>query len=216
MKKPVYEICLDGNCFFREILVEFDFYGRDSKESISHSIESLHKNYNKKNKQSKILEVSTKGNDLGKKLSAFNLSVPNAKNVKITVESLFQGSKVFEYGGPYQELYFEPSFIAKKDIRLKNSGDIIGFKYFSRFFENEPTTYFYDWLYINSLYLNKELIKEVIKYKTFSDIEFNNNKSKNCQAKSLALFVSLYCRGILEEVIADKELLKVILYLNDK
>ena len=54
-----------------------------------------------------------------------------------------------------------------------------------------PPTFFYDWLYINALIKNENLIKQVLKYDCFSDIEFNEKKLINCQAYSVALFVSM-------------------------
>ena len=36
------------------------------------------------------------------------------EDLRASVESLYQGSKVFSNGGPYKDLYNEPSIIAKK------------------------------------------------------------------------------------------------------
>ena len=43
----------------------------------------------------------------------------------------------------------------------------------------------------------------IINYDFFTDIEFNHEKSLNCQARSAAIFVSLYQKGLLEECLAD-------------
>ena len=51
---------------------------------------------------------------------------------------------------------------------------------------------------------------ELIKYNAFTDIEFNDEKSKNCQARSVAIAVSLYKKGLLEKYLSDKELFKTI------
>jgi hypothetical protein len=107
------------------------------------------------------------------------------KNKKeFSVETAFQSSKVFENGGPYIDLLEGTSKAAKKDIRLKTSGKLTQFKFFNRNWELEPKTLFYDWLYINALSLNEGLKNEIINYTAFSDIEFNPEKSINCQAKS--------------------------------
>ena len=42
-------------------------------------------------------------------------------------------------------------------------------------------------------------------YQAFTDIEFNPKKSINCQAYSVALYVSLRQRGLLEETIKNKD-----------
>lgn len=55
----------------------------------------------------KILEFFTKSRkELGVKLSAFNLTRYSIKkNKEYSVECLFQGSKIFEKGGLYQEIF---------------------------------------------------------------------------------------------------------------
>lgn len=213
--RPVYQICLEGDIYFKEILVNFDWHGRDNIEQIHNSIRSLHENYYSLKNNTNILEVSTKSTtSLGVGLSAFNLTIHLKNNLGITVESAFQGSKVFQFGGPYQDIYFRSSKEAKQDKRIRNSGEIIGFKYFNREFENHPKTFFYDWLYINTLYLYKDIHKDIEDYTAFTDIEFNQKKSINCQAKSLALFVSLLKRNELGDVIKDENILKRILLKN--
>ena len=41
-------------------------------------------------------------------------------------------------------------------------------------------------------------------------MEFNPQKSLNCQARSVAIFVSLYKKGLLEQYLDNKELFKTI------
>lgn len=171
------------------------------------NIENLHSSivdyFNCNNNE--VLEISSKSeNALGVGLSAFNLEV-NIKNKKATIETIFQSSKVFEYGGPFQDLLFRSSIEAKKDSRLKESGKLIHFDYFGEKWSKEPKTLFYDWIYINAVYLDKEKHNNIIKYTYFTDIEFNPKKSLNCQAKSAALYVSLYRKGLLEKMIQNKD-----------
>src|SRR5712692_7739428 len=53
-----------------------------------------------------LLEVSTKSDSpLGRHLSAFNLKVRTWEFGEIPMECAFQGSKMFERGGPYTDLY---------------------------------------------------------------------------------------------------------------
>ena len=123
----------------------------------------------------------------------------------ISLECAFQGSKVFENNVQYKDLYFVESIAAKKDERLKKSGNIIGFEYEGNFWENEPKTAFYDYLYIKTLYNNyRDIINELIKYDAFSDIEFNPKKSINCQARTCAVLVSLVKLDLLEKAISSK------------
>lgn len=49
-------------------------------------------------------------------------------------------------------------------------------------------------------------------YNAFSDIEFNPKKSINCQAKALALYISLIKKGVLEEALKNKDFFLEIAY----
>lgn len=78
---------------------------------------------------------------IGKELSAFNLKTIY-EGKKISVECAFQGSKVFEKGGPYTDLYMKPSIEAKKDRRLRESGKLIKFVYKNEEYPLEPKDFF--------------------------------------------------------------------------
>ena len=145
-----------------------------------------------------VLEISTKSKDpLGKALSAFSLYLKFKNGRTLTIEQVFQGSKVFEKGGPYTEFYEMKGRQIKKDSRLKESGNLIGFNLMGMEWGLEPTTAFYDWLYIHALDQNPELSEQIIKFAGFTDIAFNPKKSLNCQARSAALYVSLYKNDLL-------------------
>jgi len=154
-----------------------------------------------------ILEISSKSLEkLGIKLSAFNLRFTmNDENLVFTVETAYQGSKVFEKGGPYKDLIGIDSRSAKKDIRLKESGNLIAFEFFGKRFPPTPPTFFYDWVYINALHQNPDLAEKIISYKAFSDIEFNPDRSVNCQAYSAALYVSLFRNGLINNALSSSE-----------
>src|SRR5690606_28824509 len=115
----------------------------------------------------------------------------------ISVESIIQSSKVFSNGGPYKDIMDMRSREAKKDERLQKSGNLIAFDYRDTRWELEPKTAFYDWIYLNALNLNDELKHQALEYDAFTDIEFNPQKSINCQAYSIALFVALTRRNLL-------------------
>lgn len=161
---------------------------------------------------SPLLEISSKSKDeLGVKLSSFNLMIETKKLKKrFSVESAFQGSKVFQFGGPYSDLLDKTSREAKKDSRLKESGKLIKFIFFGQDFPLIPRTFFYDWLYINALKQNESLAKEILNYAGFTDIEFNPKKSINCQAFSAALFVSLSYNNLLFKALESPEDFKYI------
>lgn len=151
-----------------------------------------------------LLEVSTKSDEkIGQHLSAFNLKIKTDIG-EISIESCYQGSKVFENGGPYTDIYKLDSWSAKKDERLKNSGALIGFEYFGKKWPIVPKTAFYDWLYLSALISHQEYLKRLFKYKGFTDIEFNPIKSINCQARTCALLVSLIKLGALDDALRSQ------------
>lgn len=171
------------------------------------SISSLHEAAIRLNICTKPLEISSKSeSDLGVNLSAFNLKGATKKRDQaFTVETLFQSSKVFEKGGPYRDLLDESSRAAKKDERLKDSGRLIEFDLFGEKWPLEPKTAFYDWIYINTLAKNENLAEQLGQYDAFTDIEFNPNKSINCQAYSVALFRALTMRSLISDVLGDRK-----------
>jgi hypothetical protein len=176
-----------------------------SIKQVQKSVVSLHEAAVRQLRVDNVLEISTKSLDpVGVKLSAFNLMI-NSRNRSYSVECAFQASKVFEHGGPYVDLLLATSKDAKLDPRLKSSGHLKGFKFYNLSWKLEPRTAFYDWLYINALHKHPDLASEVLKYRAFSDIVFNPEKSVNCQAHSAALYVALHERSMLQEVLKDRD-----------
>lgn len=212
-KKKYFKIDLINNKV-EEKEIEYIFSPGSAKIQKEKNIKSIKENIEKKEGfENKILEISTKSDtDLGVKLSAFNLSIKTKKNRIISVETLFQSSKKFEKGGPFLDLLDKDSKSAKKDKRLRESGELVCFMYKGEKWELEPKTLFYDWLYINILDINikeKKLnLKEIKKYQIFTDVEFNHKKSINCQARSLALYIVLHNMEQLKKSLKDKEFFK--------
>lgn len=152
-----------------------------------------------------LLEVSTKSDEkLGQRLSAFSLKIDTTIGA-ISIEAAFQGSKVFELGGPYTDIYKKSSVDAKRDGRLKQSGKLIGFNYFGQEWPLIPKTAFYDWLFLSALQPHQNYLQRLFAYKGFTDIEFNPEKSINCQARTCALLLSLLKLGLLDEVLVSQE-----------
>jgi hypothetical protein len=52
-------------------------------------------------------------------------------------------------------------------------------------------------------------------YAGFTDIEFNPRKSINCQARSIALFLALMKRNLLDEVVCGPENFRAVLLQFD-
>lgn len=152
-----------------------------------------------------LLEVSTKSDDkVGQHLSAFHLKVQSPIG-DIPLECAFQGSKVFEHGGPYTDLFEVDPRAAKRDSRLRESGRLVAFEFKGMRFPLEPRTAFYDWLYIGAIFPHREWLSRLGKFVGFTDIEFNPERSINCQARSVALFFSLRSNQLLEDAMASSQ-----------
>lgn len=197
-KRPVFVPKFDGATLVDIVDVEFEWFAGMHFTQKQKSIRSLHDAYRSQHPEAQILEISSKSEiELGTKLSAFNLMFKTKSGKSISVESIFQASKVFSNGGPYKDIMDMTSRDAKKDERLKNSGNLIAFEYRDTRWKLEPKTAFYDWIYLNALNLNDDLKQQALAYDAFTDIEFNPQKSINCQAYSIALFVALTKRNLL-------------------
>ena len=207
-------ICIpqdSGNLLVKTAMVEFKFHSGFAKVQKQKSIAELHQAARAKFNLNKILEVSSKSEEpLGVALSAFNLMINDEKaGQTYSVECAFQSSKVFKNGGPYVDLLNVSSREAKKDERLKESGALVAFQFKGTNWLLEPKTAFYDWLYINALNQNRQFHELLLNYQAFTDIEFNPKKSINCQAYSVALFVALARRNLLDQIREPEKFLKI-------
>ena len=204
--RPIFLPGFEGVSFVETRSIEFVWFPGMARSQKQKSIRSLYDAASAELGITKILEISSKsGTELGVQLSAFNLTFVTPDGATASIESLFQGSKVFQHGGPYSDLYGKPPRDAKKDSRLKASGELIHFQYGGKKWELEPKTAFYDWLFISGLVLYPALASQVLDYEGFTDIEFNPKKSINCQAASAALYCALASRALLEQSLSTPE-----------
>lgn len=212
--RPVFVVSLTQQYFVKEY-IDFEYFGGFTKSQKQKCINSLHNAFLKINKDKQVLEISTKSESyLGVQLSAFNLMIRTKNGKEFSVETAFQASKVFEHGGPYKDLLYATPKSAKRDPRLRNSGKIISFFFNKQSFPIEPKTFFYNWLYINALQCYGDLAEKLLEYDAFTDIEFNPNRSINCQAEAAAIYVSLQQQGLLGEALQSKERFLEVVYGN--
>ncbi len=196
-ERPVFVPRTDGRRLVEEISIAFTWHKGMAPSQKRKNVIELHEAAAKRG-LAPLLEVSTKSEGrLGQRLSAFNLKVQLDEVGFIPLESAYQGSKVFERGGPFRDIYRAESRDAKRDPRLRESGDLIGFRFEGADFPILPKTAFYDWLYVRALYPHREFLVRLCDYAGFTDIEFNPEKSLNCQARSCATFVSLHKKDLL-------------------
>lgn len=206
-QRPIFLPSAEGPFLVQTRFVEFKWFPGLSVSQKQKSIDALHAAAGELAGVEQVLEVSSKSfRPLGMALSAFNLSFTTRRHARtMSVECAFQGSKVFEEGGPYNDLFDLPSREAKKDERLRRSGRLLGFNFFGMHWPLEPQTAFYDWLYLNALNSQPDLVEQLLNYHAFTDIEFNPERSINCQAYAVALFVALQRRSLLASALASRE-----------
>jgi hypothetical protein len=204
-ERPVFVPRTDGQRLVEEVSIAFTWHSGMAPSQKRKNVFALHEAAAQRG-LSPLLEVSTKSEEkLGQRLSAFNLKVELDESGSIPLESAYQGSKIFERGGPFRDLYQAESRDAKRDPRIQESGKLIGFRFEGTDFPIFPKTAFYDWLYIRALYPHREFLLRLRDYAGFTDIEFNPEKSLNCQARSCATFVALHSKGVLEAALKSPD-----------
>ena len=191
--------------YVQRIDVDFLYCSGFSMQQRKRCVANLHEKWNEIRNEA-VLEVSSASDSpLGNRLSAFQLPIIFTDGRRSYVECLFQGSKCFEHGGPYQDLYFKSPKEAKQDPRLKESGKLECFIAGGHKYPLSPSTYFYDWIYINALAGCPHLHEEILLYEAFTDIMFNPAKQINCQAEAVAIFAGLKRNGRLENALKSRE-----------
>jgi len=181
---------------------EFTYNGGFAVSQKQKNIIAIHNSFHDIFPDKKVLEISSKSmQEGGTGLSAFHLLkyVPSLGK-SVPVENVFQSGKVFKNGGPYSDLLLVTPKEAKRDERLRTGGALTAFRFEGKNYPIQPQTAFYDYIYINALLENEDLAKIVLEYDAFTDVEFNPQKSINCQAKAAALFVSIHRSGLLDSL----------------
>lgn len=212
----VYYVDPTDHFNFKKADVSFKWFPGFSKEQKQKSIKELHQQFLNLNITDKLLEVSSKSEkSIGVKASAFNLKISTVKGHNISVEQIFQSSKVYKKAGNQNYLLEEgySSKEMKQKLREIDKDDyMIKYSSFHHDFPLEPKTLFYNWIYINALNQNEEVAKEILKYEAFTDIEFNPKRSFNCQAEACAIYVSLVKQKNLEEALKNIKTFESIVY----
>lgn len=179
--------------FVRCVPVEFTWEKGMALSQRQKSAVNLHTEAIENGIATKLLECSRASwEERGYWLSAFNLRYFD--DVSITVENVYQGSKVFQHKdtGKYywlEHLYKANSMTAKKEPILKDSlYEFKGFKLFNTglAFPSSPKYIFYNYIYIKSLMavVDQEDIACLTTYDGFTDtmLRWYNGKITPCQA----------------------------------
>ena len=131
----------------------------------------------------KHLDINIRNpNELARALAPYQISLGEYK-----VESLYHSSKLFEGGGPYQELASMPVGKVLNDPRLKDSGEVIDFYYKGQYWGMDRV-FFYDFLFVKAAKesIDNEKLKQLLDYDYFTDIESKRTAERN-PARSVAI-----------------------------
>ena len=215
-KRPIFLPLGDGG-LVEERLIEFEWFPGFAAVQKQKSIQALHAAAGEEG-VTEILEISTKSlEQVGTRLSAFNLWIEIEDHPHpVLLEAAYQGSKVFRSIGRSTHLYtYQSGKEIKRYMKDLPPEPLEGFEVSGHKWELEPKTAFYDWLYVNALHqlaANDDRINdELAEYEAFTDIEFNPDKSINCQARSCALYVALDAKELLRDALSSpKDFLAVL------
>lgn len=194
--------------FFEEIAVEFDWFPGFALSQKRKSQISLHKNFQKRFPEHKVLEISSASlYSLGSALSAMSLTKMTSQGIT-SVESAFQSSRIYGSGdlqvGPFPEYMFLPGRECKRLVKEASKGQISYRYHFDGMDFYAPEYHislFYDYLYLNALLEDdNSVVSQALTdggYTAFTDLA---TLSLNCQARSAAIFVSLMSHGFIDEI----------------
>src|SRR5271156_2382964 len=128
-ERPIFVSTPDSDELVKEIFFQIHWHSGFARVQKEKNIEELHAAAALDGYRD-LLEISTKSkSERGRHLSAFHMTADTKDAGTIKLELAFQGSKGFERGGPFTDLYRKGDREigeAKRDPRLKNSGSLSG------------------------------------------------------------------------------------------
>ena len=150
-ERPIFVPAPDSPELVKEFYLKIKWHSGFAAVQKERNVQTLHEAAERQG-FSHPLEISSKSkSERGQHLSAFYMKVAMADGREIPLECAFQGSKVFDRGGPFTDLYWGEPRDAKRDPRLKDSGLLKSFQFEGFTWPLEPRTVFYDWLYVSFL-----------------------------------------------------------------
>lgn len=177
--------------FYKEIPGEFEWVSGLNLKRKQMNITKLHDKIHSVFPDMKVLEISSKSmQNIGVELSALNLKMYLVSIGKmVSVENIYQGSKVYFDCNDLTDLYMVDPIKAKKDPRITSRRCPEYYILNGKRYDIDNHGSFYNAIYIQALEQNAGLANSLLQYDAFTDIEFNPKKSNCCQAKAAAIYV---------------------------
>ena len=180
---------------FDEEIVAFTYVKGMAFSQKCKNVLSFHSSIQAQFSNAKILEISTKSNNpLGVALSAFNLTLDGCP-----VECLYHSGKVFTDGTDFEFLKDYAPRDAKRYVRENGVKALKCYRYKGIEIPLETRTLFYDYIYIQALMQHPEISATLKEYDLFTDIEFNEKKGLNCQARACAIYSYMLRTGTVDK-----------------
>lgn len=188
-----------------EKIVDFTEVRGDKESSVVKTMENMHHVIRANETGGKILEVSPYGSNIGQMLTPWQLTLKTKSGVSYPVAAIYESSKVFERGGPYEDLKDKNQDELQKDERLTQSGDLMGYHFEEEAFTTTPRHKFFDYLYIRALKDREDLQEELLKADIVTDVTYQMNAMHLSPARSVSYFISLYRENLLDKVLSSSE-----------
>jgi len=194
--------------------IDFQWLPGRSQEQKKENIAKLHAAA-KSHNLSPLLEVSADSDhSLGYQVCDANLAVEDDRSYLVPLMAAYHGSKVFNGGGPFTDLYLKHGDDITGDERLKTSGNQIGFRFMGLEWGKRSETLFYDWLTIHAINRYRKLSTGIPHFNGFTEIDCPSGGEKVCHARSCAYYVALVAKNLLDEVLDDQDRFLEIMILD--
>ncbi len=201
---------VNENSVFDEEIVTYTYVAGMAFSQKCKNVLSFHKSIHEQFPNAKLLEVSTKSyNPLGVALSAFNLTLDGRP-----IESLYHAAKVYEDGTCFDFLKDLSPRDVKRYVRENGTGNLQCYRFNGVDVPLEPKTFFYDYIYIQALVQHPDLASQLGEYDLFTDIEFNEKKGLNCQARSCAIYSYMLRTNSVDQYMGSMEAFRKVYQLS--
>ena len=197
-KSSYQGLIVEKTVYFPEIRGERAHSMKKTLETMLHVIRA-------KESGGEILEVSPYGNAVGKACTPWLLKLKGEDGVAYPVAALYEVAKVYEEGGPYEDLKSKRPDEILGDQRHRQAGSLMGFHFEHEAFTTNPRHKFFDYLYIRALKDREDLHEELLKAEILTDVTYQMSSMYLSPARSVSYFISLYKEGLLDKVLSSSE-----------
>lgn len=189
---------MEKTVYFPEIRGEQVHSMKKTLDTMLHAIRA-------KESGGEILEVSPYGNAVGKACTPWHLKMKADNGEEYPVAALYEAAKIFEDGGPYEDLRSKRPDEIFGDQRLRDAGSLMGFHFENEAFTTSPRHKFFDYLYIRALRDREDLHEALLKAEILTDVTYQMSRMYLSPARSVSYFISLYREGLLDKVLSSSE-----------